>query len=42
MVPVLKTLKVWALYVHIVVAQVNHKGLGMKVESNCLRDSAGI
>ena len=38
MVPVLKKLKVWTLYVHIV-AQVNHKGLGVKVETNCLSDS---
>ena len=38
MVPVLKKLKVWVLYVHIV-AQVNHRGLGVKVETNCLRDS---
>ena len=38
MVPVLKTLKVWILYVH-VVAQVNHRGIGVKVEINCLRDS---
>ena len=38
MVPVLKKLKVWTLYVHIV-AQVNHCGLGVKVETNCLRDS---
>ena len=38
MVPVLKQLKVWTLYVHIVV-QVNHSGLGLKVERNCLRDS---
>ena len=38
MVPVLKKLKVWTLYVHIV-AQVSHGGLGMKVETNCLRDS---
>ena len=38
MVPVLKTLKVWTLYVHIV-AQVNHRGLGVKIETNCLRDS---
>ena len=33
MVPVLKKLKVWTLYVHIV-AQVNYMGLGVK-----LRDS---
>ena len=38
MVPVLKKLKVRTLYVHIV-AQVNHRGLGMKAETNCLRDS---
>ena len=38
MVPVLKKLKVWILYVHIV-AQVNHRGLGVKVETNCLRDN---
>ena len=38
MVPVLKTSKVYTLYVHIV-AQVNHMGLGVKVETNCLRDS---
>ena len=38
MVLVLKKLKVWTLYVHIV-AQVNHRGLGMKVETNCLRAS---
>ena len=38
MVPVLKKLKIWTLYVHIV-AQVNHRGLGVKVETNCLRDS---
>ena len=38
MVPVLKKLKVWTLYLHIV-AQVNHMGLGVKVETNCLRDS---
>ena len=38
MVPVLKKLKVWPLYVHIV-AQVNHRGLGVKVETNFLRDS---
>ena len=35
MVQVLAKLKVWTLYVHIV-AQVNHRGLGMKVETNCL------
>ena len=35
---VLKKLKVWTLYVHIV-AQVNHIGLGVKIETNCLRDS---
>ena len=33
MAPVLKKLKVWTLYVHIV-AQVNHRGLGLKVETN--------
>ena len=33
-----KKLKVWTLYVHIV-AQVDHKGLGVKVETNCLRAS---
>ena len=38
MVPVLKKLKAWTLYAHIV-AQVNHRGLGVKVETNCLRDS---
>ena len=38
MVPVLKKLKVWTLYVQIVV-QVNHRGLGVTVETNCLRDS---
>ena len=38
MLPVLKKLKVWTLYVHIV-AQVNHRGLGVKVETNCLRDN---
>ena len=38
MVPVLKKLNVWTLYVHIVV-QVNHRGLGVKGETNCLRDS---
>ena len=38
MVQVLIKLKVWTLYVHIV-AQVNHKGLGVKVETNCLRGS---
>ena len=38
MVPVLKKLKVWTLYVYIV-AQVNHRDLGVKVETNCLRDS---
>ena len=37
MVPVLKKLKVWILYGHIV-AQVNHWGFGVKVETNCLRD----
>ena len=31
-------LKVWTLYVHIV-AQVNHRGLGVKVDTNCLRNS---
>ena len=36
MVPVLKKLKVWTLYVHIV-AQVS--GLWVKVETNCLTDS---
>ena len=38
MVPVLKKLKVWTLYVHIV-AQVNHRGLEVKVEPNCLKDN---
>ena len=39
MVPVLKNLKVWTLYVHIV-DQVNHRGLGVKkVETKCLRDN---
>ena len=38
MVPVLKKLEVWTLYVHII-AQVNHRGLGMKVGTNYLRDS---
>ena len=38
MVPVLKKLKVWTLYVPIL-AQVNHRGLGVKVKTNCLRDS---
>ena len=38
MVPVLKKLEVWTLYVH-TVAQVNHRGLGVKVETNYLRDS---
>ena len=38
MVPVSKKLKVWTKYVHSV-AQVNHRGLGVKVETNCLRDS---
>ena len=38
MLPVLKKLKVWTLYVHIE-AQVDHRGLGVKVETNCLRDS---
>ena len=37
MVPVLKKLKVWNLYVHIV-AQVNHRGIGVKVEINRLRE----
>ena len=37
-VTVLKKLGVWTLYVHIV-AQFNHRGLGTKVETNCLRDS---
>ena len=37
MVPVLKKLTVWTLYVHIV-AQVNHRSLGVKVETHCLRD----
>ena len=41
MVPVLKKLNFWTLYVHIV-AQVNHRGLGVKVETNCLRDSNPI
>ena len=36
MIPVLKKLKVWTLHI---VAQVNHRGLGVKVETNCLRDS---
>ena len=36
MVPVLKKFKVWTLYVHSV-AQI--KGLGVKVETNYLRDS---
>ena len=38
MVPVLKKLKFWSLYLHIV-AQVNHRGLRMKVDTNYLRDS---
>ena len=38
MVLVLEKLKVWTLYVY-TVAQVNHRGLGVKVETNCLRDS---
>ena len=38
MVLVLKKLKAWTLYVHIV-AQVNHRGLRVKLETNCLRDS---
>ena len=38
MVPVLKKMKVWTLYVHIV-AQANRRGLGVNVETNCLRDS---
>ena len=38
MVQVLKKLKVWTRYGHIV-AQVNHRGLGVKEETNCLRDS---
>ena len=38
MVPVLKQLNVWTLYVHFV-AQVNHRGLGVKVETNYLRDN---
>ena len=37
MVPVLKKLKVWTLYVHIV-AQVNYRDLRVKVETNCLID----
>ena len=37
----LKKLKVLTLYVHIV-AQVNHRGLVVKVETNCLRDSNPI
>ena len=36
MVPVLKKLKVWTLYI---VAQVNHRGFGVTVKTNCLRDS---
>ena len=35
MVPVLKKLKVWTLYVHIV-AQVNHRGLGVNGETSSL------
>ena len=38
MFPVVKKLKVWTLYVHIV-AQVNHRGLGVKVETKCVRHS---
>ena len=38
MVPLLKKLKVWTLYVHIV-SQVNHRGLGVKIKTHCLRDS---
>ena len=38
MVPVLKKLKAWTLYVHIV-TQINHRGLWVKVETNYLRDS---
>ena len=38
MVPALKKLKVWTLYVHIV-AQVNYRGLGVTVETNCPRVS---
>ena len=38
MVPVLKKLKVWTLYLH-TVAQVDHRVLGVKVETKCLRDS---
>ena len=38
MVPVLKKFKVWTQYVH-TVAQVNHRGLGVKVETNFLRES---
>ena len=38
MIPVLKMSKVWTLYVHIV-TQVNHRGLDVKIETNCLRDS---
>ena len=41
MVPGLKELKVWALYVYIV-AQVNQRGFNLKVETNCLRDSDQI
>ena len=40
MVPVLKKLKVWTVYLHIIhVAKVNHMGLGVKVETNSLRGS---
>ena len=35
MVPVLKKMKVWILYVHIV-AQVKHRGLGVKVEKGLI------
>ena len=38
MVPVLKKLKVWTLFVHIL-APVNHRDLEVKGETNCLRDS---
>ena len=38
MVPVLKMLKVWTLYVHIVLP-VNHRSLGVNVETNCLPDN---
>ena len=41
MVPVLKTLKVWTLYLH-TVAQINHRGLGVKVGTNCLDPSSLI